>query len=195
MAIFRTRYLSYLGLILITGCVLKEPYPSQWPDLNAVKGTCPDISGIYTDKGFRDPFDLTADDERQQISLSRLLFSDQKSVEKISHLEIIQEENHDIKIVIWSTDLQFSKQTFHMERGSYTCESGFIELVGERVCEAGNGVMACATPETHMIKNSAGDLIIKTNSRGFGAVYLVPVYVSEWHWYHFKAVPEVNISE
>jgi hypothetical protein len=119
-------------------------------------------------------------------SLSRTLFAKELQIGEVSRVEIFQDNHNDIKVIALSGNEILAEQFFSIEKKDFSCESGYIEFIGERECETGDGVMACATPETHLIKNNRGDLIVKTNSRGFGAVYLIPVYVSEWHWYRFR---------
>ena len=179
-------------LILFTGCVFKEPYPKQWSEFNAVKGICPNISGNYADEGWISLSESKKTGEAwHKRSLSRTLFAKELEIGEVSHVEIFQENPNDIKVIAFSGNEILAEQFFSAEKNDFSCESGYIEFIGERECGTGAGVMACATPETHLIKNNRGDLIVKTNSRGFGVVYLIPVYVSEWHWYRFES-PSVD---
>ena len=175
-------------LILFTGCVLKEPYPKNWSDFNAVKGICPNISGSYADEGW-----VSLSESKKtggawhKASLSRTLIAKELEIGEASHVEIFQENPNDIKVIAFSGNEILVEQLFSVEEQDFSCESGYIEFIGERECETADGVMACATPETHLIRNNRGDLIVKTNSRGFGLVYLIPVYVSQWLWYRFES--------
>jgi hypothetical protein len=186
MKLITKRVTATLASTLITGCVFKEPYPKQWADIYLTPGDCPDISGVFNDEGRLDPKEVGEVGEGWlKRSLSRLLLTDKNKIETVSHVEINQLENGGIKVTAWNENKPVTEQRFSKRNGDFTCKTGFVEFVGEKVCETGNGIMACATPETDLIKNNEGALIVKTNSRGFGAVYLIPVYVSEWHWYRF----------
>jgi len=190
MAMLRLRILLITGLICLTGCVLlKEPYPKEWAELNIVKGMCPDISGIYSDEGWLDPSEAKQLDESwHKRSLSELLLTDRERIDDVSHVAITQDETHNITVTAWKGSKSVAEQSFYSNGGDFRCESGFIEFIGKRVCETGDGVMGCSTEETHMAKNDKGHLIAKTNTHGFGAVYLVPLYFSQWHWYRFDPV-------
>lgn len=195
MVAYTFRVLLAFATILGTGCVLKEPYPNQWPGIHAVKGICPDISGTFADDGWLNPSEAEQTGQAwHKRSLSRLIFTDEGEFDEVTDVQIIQTENHDITLIALNGNTSLVEQSFSIENGDFSCKSGFVEFIGERVCETGNGVMACATPESDLIKNLEGDLIIKTNSRGFGAVYLIPVYVSEWHWYRFEPSPDDSVS-
>ena len=101
-----------------------------------------------------------------------------------SHVEITQTQDT-LTFSGWNGTEAAFQQTFSARAGDFSCESGFIEFVGERECEVISGIMACATNEVHLSKNSEGALIMKYNSRGFGLVYLIPSSASEWHWSRF----------
>lgn len=175
-------------LILFTGCVFKESYPKQWSEFNAVEGICPNISGSFVDEGWISVAEAKKVGEAwHKRSLSRTLFAKELEIGEINQVEIFQENPNEVKVIALSGNDIMHEQFYSLEKEDFSCESGYIEFIGKRECETGDGVMACATPETHLIKNARGDLIMKTNSRGFGAVYLIPVYVSEWHWYRFDS--------
>ncbi|MEN8174351.1 MAG: hypothetical protein ABFS23_01220 [Pseudomonadota bacterium] len=177
-----------LGLALVSGCVLKEPYPRDWEAINTVPGSCPDISGIFSDKGQLDPAEIKdgLGNQYWEVSLSRHIFRKQENIGSASHVEIIQKRVDEIKVIAWQGSKLVIEQMFTKTDKDLTCQSGFIEVVGEQTCEAGTGVMACETPEIRLSKNTKGELIMRWNSRGFGMVYLIPATVSEWHWYRFE---------
>ena len=154
MVAYTFRVLLAFGTILATGCVLKEPYPNQWPDIHAVKGICPDISGTFTDDGWLNPSEAEQTGQAwHKRSLSRLLFTHEGEFDEVTDVKIIQTENHDITLIALIGNTSLVEQSFSIENGDFSCKSGFVEFIGERVCETGNGVMACATPESDLIKN------------------------------------------
>ena len=179
-----------LALITINnaGCVMKKPYPEQWSGINALEGICPDISGKYSDEGWINPAEAKKTGETwHKASLSSILFTDDFETENVTVVEIIQIDTEQITVVAWSDSEVLREQSFSLSNEDFACGSGYIEFTSDRVCEVNEGVMACATNERHLIRNVRGDLIVRLNSHGFGAVYLVPVYVSSWLWFRFEA--------
>ena len=177
-----------LSLFVVTGCVFKEPYPSEWKAISTVPGECPEISGTFSNSGELDPAEIEEDivgDQFRQATLSRIFFLGLEEAVPISHVEIIQSQSDEIRFIAWKENGAAFEKTFAARDKDFTCKSGFIEFVGDRECEVVEGIMACATPEAHFNRNNEGALIMKYNSRGFGLVYLIPALVSEWHWYRF----------
>lgn len=179
--------LMILNLAVASGCVFKEPYPDQWNAISVVLGECPEINGTFSDNGELDPAEIEGGlgEHYWQTTLSSKFFLERENADPVSYIEIIQNQSGFIRFVGWNGDEIEFDQTFSTSNEDFTCKSGFIEFVGDRDCEVGEGIMACATPEVHLNRNNEGALIIRHNSRGFGLVYLIPAAVSEWHWYRF----------
>ncbi|MBP9034228.1 MAG: hypothetical protein KBG29_10065 [Pseudomonadales bacterium] len=186
----RALQLLLLGTIA-PGCVFQEHYPSQWGELAPVRGDCADIRGVYSDWGHPDPNEVEEGMGGSRVSafLSRQLIANWKEIGPPTHVEISQADDDTLTATAWEHNKKLAETTYRRSEGEFTCKSGFIALIGEYSCVMAEGVMACDKPEGHFRKSNDGALILKANSRGFGTVYIVPVIVSEWHWYRFERMP------
>jgi hypothetical protein len=178
-----------LVILMLNACSFREPYPQEWAALKDVPGDCPNIAGTFYDFGQIDPESAkTTGAIWRHASLIGAVSRSRKAA-SATHVVIAQPDGEHLTFVAWQDEALLETMTYSRRNGDYKCEAGFVRFDTSEgwFGDPGGEVMGYEKGSNSFGKSEDGALIMRTESGGFGLVYLfIPAAVSESHWYRFE---------
>ena len=174
-------------IMVVNGCTFHAPYPTEWAELEHIPEDCPNIAGIYVDRGDLDPESAKATGVGWwHVSLSGYLGLGHDT-RTTTHVEISQPNARIIEVTAWENDVLLSQKTYSRQHGAYECESGFVKIDTSESWFAGSEVMGYERGALLFRKSIDGALIMQSTSSGFGMVLLIlPAVADQQLWYRFE---------
>jgi len=159
--------------MVVNGCTLHAPYPTEWAELEQIPDDCPNIKEIYVDQGHLDPESVKATGEGWwHASLSGYLGLSRDTT-TTTHVEISQPNAWNIEVTAWEDDVLLSQKTYSRQHGDYEYESGFVKIDTSERWFADSEMVGYERGALLVRKSSDGALIMQSTSSGFGMVLLV----------------------
>ena len=108
--------------LFLSSCSYHHSYPTNWqPFMLPVSTACSNITGKYTNSG-------ESDNQQYKPNLAWYIFRNSAPIEKITHVEFLQESNNSLKIVLWGGDNILFTRILNNDLNEFTCEKGFIKI-------------------------------------------------------------------
>jgi hypothetical protein len=173
-----------LALIVATtgACISGARYPTTWTKrVPVAKGVCPDVSGVFSNRGDVHPRDVDA-------SLNAFLRSGTPLL-AVTQVEITQSDRF-LEISLWSEEKV--SERLRLDRGvGFECGADGLELLqmGHSESDAAVSVGALFSwGKVWMTKGEDGSLVVRTVDSDLFFLILIPLYGRETLWFRFPAV-------
>ena len=167
------RILSFVAVtVILTGCVSKQDYPSEWSELQLSNSNCPSISGIYSNMGL-----VT---EAPYAPLLHRVLNVQQAAESIA----IHSTGKKITITPYNAGVKASIIELEFPTENIYCENGY--LVIDNAYGYNRGGALAQEWKTYYLAQTADGLIVKQKHSALGMLFFIPVASSETHWFLFR---------
>jgi len=182
------------ALLIATGCVTVEPYPSSWGAPPTAGGNCESITGAYADNGTR------ADGTPVRLSFWLNPTVTSSSPERFQLSKDLAEAEQ-VELDLKGTLLEISAigpnvrraWTFDSSKGQFRCHEGVLRIARWHV---DNDIVILANKDTMDLYRTQDYLLVNTHGGGAGLAMVVPVagYSSVWARFpiHIAANPPVS---
>ncbi|MFH1440457.1 MAG: hypothetical protein ABIH18_00215 [Candidatus Omnitrophota bacterium] len=171
----KIKYLVILLMfpVFLSSCVFHQRYPSDWaqPIINERI----DITGIYSNT------------DKDKVALSYFIFNniEYEKRKEITHVEIKQFGNREIEFIAWKEDAIIDKKLVSLTKGKYRLIARGIKKKNNRFA-SDQGVVAMEWGHIIFTKSTDGCLILKSQSKGVGMCFFIPVAGSGKNWHRFQ---------
>src|SRR5262245_13385154 len=170
-------------LLSFWGCIFHPSYLQSWALRPAVAdgNTCPDVSGLFSDKGDR-AHEISG---ARAPSLTSLLFRKDQAVESPTHIEIRSVGTDTWRVTAISNGVSLAARDVTAQG---PCRGGELKLADPNE-EGGvnrEGVIGFVSSALYLSRASDRSLIVRLASGGTAIVLLAPVVGSEWVWFRFR---------
>ncbi|WP_226703622.1 hypothetical protein [Microbulbifer elongatus] len=168
--------LSIVMTFTLSGCVLKDDYPSSWGALpNHVDSRCRDISGLYDNVG-----ENTL--ENGEYHLAQILLPLYSSKYKVEWVRIDVQANK-FKVTIYDTSGDsYESEIGHSE--GLKCDGGTYQIARNTVANSGGAIGKQWL--SYRIQSNEESLIIEKTQATLGALFFIPIAGQESHWLRFR---------
>ena len=171
-----------VALLLFGGCVSHPSYPRTWPAMaTTAEGTCPDLSGVFSDAGERAPSQSAA----YTPSLSRVLFARRQALKSATRVEIHRQNSSVWRVSAMSDGLTLATADVTAQG---PCLEGEAKITDPHE-EGGinrEGVVGFQWSTLYFSRASDRSLVVRYASGGVGLMLLIPAAGSQWVWYRFR---------
>ena len=167
------RILSFVAVTaLLTGCVSKQEYPTEWTQVSPSNFDCPMISGTYSSIG-------ELKDNSYSPSLNTIL-----NIHGLADSLAIHADDKKLTITPYKNALEISTIEIAIPKESIYCEDGYLVFEEEQNYNQG-GALAQEWHTYYLTTNAEG-LVIKQRQSTLGMLFFVPIASSETSWILFR---------
>ena len=171
--------LAILALLVLPGCVFIDQYPSEWgvPRLTS-DNTCPDISGIFRDRGERV-------NSKFEPSLSNQLLQP-RYWNTAETVEIKFLEPTQLLIRVFAGKQLLAESLLSSSNREFECRKGYVVIKkGEFINREG---VFGGEKRAFFFAPSDNALIVKEDSSALGLMLLIPVAGTSTTWSQFHRI-------
>ena len=168
------RFLVYLlVMIIFTGCISKQDFPSSWEKIEKKDNYCSNITGTYVNKG-------VLIQSRYSPLLSNILLDSSKDISLIKLLL------NDKKLIItgYSNNKLIKSKELDINENNLSCKDNFWTFEIDEIINKG-GVLAKQW-DTYFLSKTNEGLVIKKKSTASGLMFLIPIIGSDSTWILFQ---------
>lgn len=174
-----------VAALLVMSCVTYQRLPSDWaPTVSASGDMCPQIYGNYNNIG--------EDANKIERLLVMLFFEKEASNDqtlqnkllyRTTHIAFQQQDQDSLGITAWRDKEMLCSKTLSMKAGDFQCENGWLTINSTLVHYG--GLVMMKTWDTIRIARSGEYLLVRSEGKGAGTIFLFPAVVSDTAWMRF----------
>ena len=192
---FKTISIIIIAALLTASCVSYQRLPSDWASTGSSAGDkCPQIAGEYNNIG--------EDANKEEQHLVMLFFEKESSgnrallqslLYKTTHISFQQKDEDSLSIVAWSDREMLCSKSLSLKAGDFKCEDGWLTF-NSTLVRAG-GLVMTKDWQTIRVARSGDYLLVKSDEKGVGTIFLIPAAGADSAWMRFPAVKGTGASD
>lgn len=167
--------LSIIMSVVLSGCVLKDEYPTSWGALPSKVDTgCQDVSGVYGNVG-----ENTL--ENGEHHLAQILVPGYSSNFEAEQVRIEVQEKK-FQVTLYNNSGGASEAVIGLYEG-LMCNNGVYQITRNTFANSGGAIGKQWL--SYKIQSNDDSLILKRTQGVLGALFFIPVAGKETHWLRF----------
>jgi len=187
-----TRVIIFIPLLISSCASIETEYPASWAKLTSNSNQeCPNVSGLYLNKGLAAPSNPKPDYLSSPHKLQHLFFP---SVWKpnVKNVNLLLTKNKKLQVSLMANSKVEYKNELIINKEEFNCENGFLSFYHEENHSTeGGSYTKTYTVNLYIDKNK--NLVAKVIDRQSGfAMGLIPYGHSKSYWYLYSPNKQIN---